>query len=55
MPTLRRAASLSIGKGAMANWRERLFAMMSRNAGDAVDYFKLPTNRVIELGAQIEI
>jgi len=40
---------------AMALWRERLFAMIARNAGSAVDYFNLPTNRVIELGTQVEI
>ena len=43
------------GNGGMADWREKLFALMARNASDAADYFKLPTNRVIELGAQIEI
>jgi len=40
---------------AMAAWRERLFAVIARNAGSAVDYFNLPTNRVIELGTQVEI
>ncbi len=39
----------------MAYWRERLFAAMARNAGNAADYFKLPTNRVIELGTKVEI
>ncbi len=39
----------------MALWRERLFAAISRNAGNAAEYFKLPANRVIELGTQIEI
>jgi KUP system potassium uptake protein len=39
----------------MAYWREKLFAMMARNAGNAADYFKLPTNRVIELGTKVEI
>jgi KUP system potassium uptake protein len=39
----------------MALWRERLFATMARNAGSVVAYFNLPTNRVIELGTQIEI
>jgi KUP system potassium uptake protein len=29
--------------------------MMARNAGSAADYFKLPTNRVIELGTKVEI
>lgn len=46
--------SVRNGKG-MARWRERLFAAMARNAGSVVDYFNLPTNRVIELGTQIEI
>jgi KUP system potassium uptake protein len=41
--------------GGMAPWRENLFATMSRNARDAADYYKVPTNRVIELGTQIEI
>jgi len=39
----------------MAEWREKLFAAMSRNAGSAVDYFHIPANRVIELGTQVEI
>jgi KUP system potassium uptake protein len=40
---------------AMAQWRKRLFAAMVRNAGNAADYFSLPTNRVIELGSKVEI
>ncbi|THC43206.1 potassium transporter Kup [Massilia sp. Mn16-1_5] len=39
----------------MAAWRESLYASMARNARDAADYFKLPPNRVIELGTQVEI
>jgi KUP system potassium uptake protein len=39
----------------MAPWREHLFVAMSRNARDAADYFHIPTNRVIELGTQVEI
>jgi KUP system potassium uptake protein len=39
----------------MALWRERMFAAMARNARSAVEYFDIPTNRVIELGTQIEI
>jgi KUP system potassium uptake protein len=39
----------------MALWRERLFAFMSRNARSATLFFNLPPNRVVELGAQIEI
>ena len=37
----------------MAWWREKLFIAMSRNAGTVADYFGLPHNRVVELGAQI--
>jgi KUP system potassium uptake protein len=39
----------------MALWRERMFATMARNASSITDYFNIPTNRVIELGTQIEI
>ncbi|MEO6353081.1 MAG: potassium transporter Kup [Oxalobacteraceae bacterium] len=39
----------------MAMWREQLFAGMSRNARDAADYYRIPANRVIELGTQVEI
>ena len=41
--------------GGMALWRERLFSTMARNSGSAVEYFNIPTNRVIELGTQVEI
>lgn len=39
----------------MATWRERLFSVMSRNATAASAFFRLPPNRVVELGAQIEL
>jgi KUP system potassium uptake protein len=39
----------------MAIWREKLFVMMSRNAVRATAYFRLPTERVVELGVQVEI
>ena len=42
-------------KPGMAIWRERLFAFMSRNARTATAFFRLPPNRVVELGAQIEL
>ena len=41
--------------GGMADWREQLFATMSRLAGSAADYVNIPTNRVIEVGTRIEI
>ena len=37
----------------MAFWREKLFITMARNARGAADYFKLPSNRVVELGTQV--
>jgi KUP system potassium uptake protein len=39
----------------MAMWRERLFALMARNARPATTFFRLPPNRVVELGAQVEL
>ena len=39
----------------MALWREMLFAWMLRNAADAMGFFRLPTNRVVELGSQLKI
>jgi KUP system potassium uptake protein len=50
-----RQTVISTVGGGMARWREALFATMSRNARDAADYFRVPTNRVIELGTQVEI
>ncbi|MDP1609459.1 MAG: potassium transporter Kup [Sulfuritalea sp.] len=40
---------------AMTLWRQILFMWMFRNASSATDFFKLPTNRVVELGTQIEL
>ncbi|MEO6293528.1 MAG: potassium transporter Kup [Burkholderiaceae bacterium] len=42
------------GKG-MTQWREALFALMSRNAGSVADFFRLPNNCVIELGTRVQI
>jgi KUP system potassium uptake protein len=39
----------------MAVWREKLFSIMSRNARPASSFFRLPPNRVVELGAQVEL
>ncbi len=39
----------------MALWREHIFAWMMRNAASANDFFRIPANRVVELGSQIEI
>ena len=50
----RQTVIATVGKG-MALWRETLYAAMARNARDAADYFRIPPNRVIEVGTQIEI
>jgi KUP system potassium uptake protein len=39
----------------MALWRERLFVLMARNAVRAISFFRLPPERVVELGVQVEI
>jgi KUP system potassium uptake protein len=39
----------------MALWREKLFSKLMQSSESAMEYFKLPTNRVVELGTQIEI
>jgi KUP system potassium uptake protein len=39
----------------MAMWREKLFASMHRNAAAAADFLSLPSNRIVELGAKVEI
>jgi len=42
-------------KPGMAQWRERLFSWMSRNAQRAASYFNIPSERVVEIGIQIEL
>jgi KUP system potassium uptake protein len=39
----------------MSMWREKLFASMHRNAAAAADFLNLPSNRIVELGAKVEI
>jgi KUP system potassium uptake protein len=39
----------------MALWREKLFAWMLQSSESAMEFFKLPTNRVVELGSQLQI
>jgi len=39
----------------MPVWRDKLFALMHRNAAPATGFFRIPGNRLVELGAQIEI
>ena len=39
----------------MPYWRDKLFAVMHRNAAPATGFFRIPSNRLVELGAQVEI
>jgi KUP system potassium uptake protein len=43
------------GRGSLPGWEAVLFRLMARNATNAADYFGLPANRVVELGAQVEV
>jgi len=52
---LARQSLLPSAKPGMSIWREKLFAWMLRNAEGAMEFFRLPTNRVVELGSQVEI
>lgn len=45
----------STPNGGFSPWRERLFISMSRNTSSASDFFQIPTNRVVEVGSQVEI
>ena len=50
-----RESLIATGAPGMAKWREKLFVSMSKNATKASDFFGIPTNRVVELGTQVEI
>jgi KUP system potassium uptake protein len=52
---LGRETLLTSGKSKMAHWRKALFAFMSRNAANPAAYFGIPPNRVVELGAQVQL
>jgi KUP system potassium uptake protein len=52
---LSRETIISSERRGLARWRKRLFALLSRNAQPANAYFRLPPNRVVELGLQVEI
>jgi KUP system potassium uptake protein len=50
-----RQTVISVPGQGMAPWREHLYVAMQRNARTAADYYQIPSNRVIELGTQVEI
>ncbi|HYE34208.1 potassium transporter Kup [Methylocaldum sp.] len=52
---LSREAVISTPRPGMAIWRERLFIRLARNTESAMDFFRIPPDRVIELGSVVEI
>jgi KUP system potassium uptake protein len=52
---LGRETLLPTGASSMAHWRKQLFIVMMRNAQSAASFFNLPPNRVVEMGAQLQI
>jgi len=52
---LSRQTLIASERPGMVLWREKLFSWMLRNAESAMEFFRLPTNRVVELGSQVEI
>ncbi len=50
-----RALIVSSPKSSMMKWRQQLFQALSKNGMNASDFFKIPANRVIEMGTRIEI
>ena len=51
---LGRQTPISAGRPGMSIRREKLFAVMARNAESTMAFLRLPTNRVVELGGQVE-
>ena len=52
---LGRESLIASPKWGMAIWREKLFIWMSKNSTNAASFFRIPSNRVVELGAQVEL
>jgi KUP system potassium uptake protein len=52
---LSRETIVASPRAGMALWRDKLFAMMARNALAATAFFRIPGNRLVELGTQVEI
>ena len=55
MPTTRKNSPEPSGPAPMAKWRKLLFGFLARNARSAMEYFRIPPERVVELGAQVEL
>jgi len=48
------ALEATTGAAPMGRWRKRLFAFMAWNASSATDFFRIPSERLLDLGARIE-
>ena len=48
-------APMGLAETCTALWREHLFVWMYKNGARASDFFRIPANRVVELGTQVEI
>ena len=51
---LGRMRIMPTGPAPMMGWRKRLFSLMARNSSSLPDFFRIPPDRVVELGARIE-
>jgi KUP system potassium uptake protein len=47
--------SIRSGKGGMPRWQDYLFVLLAKNADDASQYFRIPTDRVVEIGTQVTV
>jgi KUP system potassium uptake protein len=52
---VRRVPEGTVRRISMARWRKKLFVVMAQNARSATEFFAIPPNRVVELGAQVEL
>ncbi len=52
---LSRRSLRTTAKTSMPHWQERLFIWMARKSEDATEYFKIPTDRVVEVGTQVQV
>ena len=50
----RRSLKASATSG-MPTWQDKIFILLARNADDASSYFRIPTNRVVEIGTQVTV
>jgi KUP system potassium uptake protein len=52
---LSRRSIKAAAQSAMPAWQDRIFMLLTRNADDASTYFRIPTDRVVEIGTQVAI